>query len=290
MSTSTKIQKTRKIFLNNMNSWFSNFVIEELRNETATDIKITKNIFSGTMNNSNMKLPRLFEPSKIKIDYNLHYDSEIFKNDVFIYNTEDSDLDELEYLIRGLKLHSNDEEKTLIIVSNIMTWAKTPLKETSTSDKDELEYEEFFNNDVFEDENNSLIKEENNEESLIKTMSDHNKNSSNNNLKKLNSQISKLESKTIKEGVKKRYYLYTDKDYATRVPHPRYQHLVFLENLAINFSNANSMFKVYVVCPGFSYGCGENFFYEFFKVMLIIIFNYILFINHLIFTLFCTYF
>jgi hypothetical protein len=117
--------KERKIFLNNMNSWFSNFVIESLRTESVTDPKITKNEFMGTRNNSNMKLPHLFEPKEIKIDYNFHYEHEIFNNDVFIYDLNDADYNEIEYIIKGLKTLKYPQEKTLIIISNIMTWART---------------------------------------------------------------------------------------------------------------------------------------------------------------------
>lgn len=120
--------KQRQIFLNNMNSWFSNFVIENLRTEIVTDPKITKNIFMGTINSSNNSLPYLFEPKIIKIDYNFHYEHEIFNNDVFIYNLQDSDYNEIEYIIKGLKTLKHNTEKSLIIVSNIMTWARSAPK------------------------------------------------------------------------------------------------------------------------------------------------------------------
>ena len=121
-------QKERKIFLNNMNSWFSNFIIELLRTEAVVDPRITKNEFMGTLNNSGMKLPYLFNPKIIKINYNFHFEHEVFSNDIFIYNLEDSDPQEIEYIIKGLKILKYTSEKILIIVSNIMTWAKTQVK------------------------------------------------------------------------------------------------------------------------------------------------------------------
>ena len=36
-----------------------------------------------------------------------------------------------------------------------------------------------------------------------------------------------------------------------------------LENLAL--SNTNPMLNVYVICPGFIYGCGEDFFFDYFR-------------------------
>jgi hypothetical protein len=120
--------KERKVFLNNMNSWFSNFIIETMRTEAASDPRTIKNEFMGTMNNSNMKLPYLFTPKITKINYNCHFEHEIFSNDVFIYNLEDADTAEIEYIIKGLKTLKYTNEKILIIVSNIMTWAKTTPK------------------------------------------------------------------------------------------------------------------------------------------------------------------
>ena len=120
--------KERNIFLNNMISWFSNFVIESLRTEAVTDPKITKNFFMGTKDSSANKLPYLFEPKVVKVDYNYHYENEIFNNDVFIYNLQDSDYGEIEYIIKGLKTLKHSSEKVLIIVSSIMTWARTAQK------------------------------------------------------------------------------------------------------------------------------------------------------------------
>lgn len=39
-----------------------------------------------------------------------------------------------------------------------------------------------------------------------------------------------------------------------------------IETLAISASNTNPMVKTYIVCPGFIYGCGEDIFYEYFKM------------------------
>jgi hypothetical protein len=139
-STNNTVQiKERKIFLNNMNSWFSNFIIEDLRTETIQDPKVVKNEFMGTLNKSKTKLPYLFQPKEIKIDYNFHYEHEIFTNDVFIYNLQDSDYNEIEYIIKGLKTLKHQTEKVLIIVSSIMTWARTPPKIYKEKTQEEID-------------------------------------------------------------------------------------------------------------------------------------------------------
>jgi hypothetical protein len=138
-STNTIQIKERKIFLNNMNSWFSNFIIEDLRTETIQDPKVVKNEFMGTLNKSKTKLPYLFQPKEIKIDYNYHYEHEIFTNDVFIYNLQDSDYNEIEYIIKGLKTLKHQTEKVLIIVTSIMTWARTPPKIFKEKTQEEID-------------------------------------------------------------------------------------------------------------------------------------------------------
>ena len=174
--------KERKIFLNNMNSWFSNFIIEELRTETIQDPKVIKNEFMGTLNKSKTKLPYLFQPKEIKIDYNFHYEHEIFTNDVLIYNLQDSDYNEIEYIIKGLKTLKHQTEKVLIIVTSIMTWARTPPKifkektqeeidaDIEAGNAEESEEEEIPVDDEKnpEEENNEEDDMENEKESTVK--------------------------------------------------------------------------------------------------------------------------
>ena len=83
----TPIVKTRKIFLNNLNSWMSNFIIEEFRTDHLPNSAI-QNVFMGTVNNSTHPLPRLFSPTITKIKTNSSYDQEVFSNDIFIYSLE----------------------------------------------------------------------------------------------------------------------------------------------------------------------------------------------------------
>lgn len=219
-----KEEKSRSIFLNNMNSWLSNFIIEELRTEIyEKNPKVIQNKFYGTLNNNpNLKLPRLFEPTIVEISYAHHYDDELFKKDVFIYSLDDSDLNEIEYIIRGLKYHAKDkEEKVLILISNIMTWGRTPPKEVKTNDDDE--------SFTIDDQNN-------------------------------------LDLSANASLAKKHIYYYSDKDYNQRVPSNKYLNYKFIENLGLASANTNKSLIVYIICPGFIYGCGEIFFYEFFKM------------------------
>jgi hypothetical protein len=123
------LTKERKIFVNNINTWLCNFIIEELRTEHITDPNTIKHTFMGTKNPNNPSPPPyLFEHELIKIDYNFHFENKIFSNDIIIYDMADTEYQEIEYVIKGLKHLRYDQEKILILVSNIMTWARTPPK------------------------------------------------------------------------------------------------------------------------------------------------------------------
>ena len=161
--------KERKIFLNCMNSWFSNFIIEEFRTDYLPDAKI-KNSFMGTIDLSGRPLPALFEPKETTIEIGYNYNQEVFQNDVFIYNLDDSNLAEVEFIIRGLQTIKYDNEKILILISNIMTWANTPIKtftdeEINKEGFDEEEVPEFSEEtEIKNEKEENKEKTENNEE------------------------------------------------------------------------------------------------------------------------------
>ena len=124
-----------------MNSWFSNFIIEEFRTDYIPDPPI-QNIFMGTIDINGHPLPRLFEPIEINVQPDSNYNQKVFENDIIIYNLDDSNLSEVEFVIRGLKNLKYEKEKILIIISNIMTWAKTPLKTFTDEEKSNPEFNE----------------------------------------------------------------------------------------------------------------------------------------------------
>ena len=150
------ISKERKIFLNSLNCWVSNFIIEEMRTDYNPDAKIKYN-FMGTLNTSDQPLPRYFEPKITKIEIGYNYNQEVFNNDIIIYNLDDSNLSEVEFIIRGLKNIKYENDKILVLISNIMTWAKTPLKIRT---KEEMEKEGFDEEEFFEFKEEEIKKEE----------------------------------------------------------------------------------------------------------------------------------
>ena len=124
----TDKQKKEKIFLNAMDSWFSNFVIETFRTDHLPESKLQTE-FMGTLNDEeNVRLPLHFSPHIYSFDFNPSYKNEIFNNDIFIYDLNTGNIKEVEYILRGLKSIRVESEKVIILISNIMTWSKTPNK------------------------------------------------------------------------------------------------------------------------------------------------------------------
>ena len=119
--------KNRKIFINKMNTWKFKYLIEDIRTEhlDQNDIYVAKNFFTGTINKMKPPLNHLFKPAIVTLDYNSHFKNSVFENDIFIFDLEECDFHEVEYIIKGIKTLNIKEEKTVIIISSIMTWARS---------------------------------------------------------------------------------------------------------------------------------------------------------------------
>ena len=343
----------RKLFINNMNSWFSNFIIEEFRTDYLPDSKLKTNIM-GTIDPSGGPLPKLFEPKETFIELGYNYNQEVFENDIFIFNLDDSILPEVEFVVRGLQNIKLENEKILIIVSNIMTWGETPLKTFTEEEinqegfneeevpeiieeKEEIKDKEKENsikeNNENEEDKNSLLENKESEENdkkmkekdkdkdndisnkdklkkketktsikiqnkeLNKENKESNKDTNSKDNNKAEKDIKNEEDKNIidnqKEGQmpedqiyeemeedesnineeetskepekpKIKTYYYKETEYQKRCPNSRYFYYKILESFAL--SNKNPKLKTYVICPGFVYGCGEDFFFDYFRL------------------------
>ena len=275
---SEKIKK-QKIFLNAMDSWFSNFIIETFRTDHLPESKFQTE-FMGTINDKKVKkLPLYFNPNIINFEYNTAYENSIFTNDVIIYNLNTGCVKELEYIVNGLKSSNFNTEKILIIISNIMTWSKTPDKIKTETSNDEII---FIHPDDIKPEKPKVEEEknleenkdppENNEEN--KDLNNINEENIDNNIKEENvsakGDISKvLSTKTISEKKedetnKPIIVYYTEKDYLLRKPNVKYTQYKYVENEALLLNQKKNV-KAYVICPGFIYGYGEKTFYSIFR-------------------------
>ena len=274
---SEKIKK-QKIFLNAMDSWFSNFIIETFRTDHLPESKFQTE-FMGTINDKKVKkLPLYFNPNIINFEYNTAYENNIFTNDVIIYNLNTGCVKELEYIVNGLKSSNFNTEKILIIISNIMTWSKTPDKIKTETSNDEII---FIHPDDIKPEKPKVEEEKNLEENKDPPENnEENKDLNNNNEENIDNNkeenasakgdISKvLSTKTISEKKedetnKQIIVYYTEKDYLLRKPNVKYTQYKYVENEALLLNQKKNV-KAYVICPGFIYGYGEKTFYSIFR-------------------------
>ena len=278
---SEKIKK-QKIFLNAMDSWFSNFIIETFRTDHLPESKFQTE-FMGTINDKKVKkLPLYFNPNIINFEFNTAYDNCIFTNDVIIYNLNTGCAKELEYIINGLKSINFNTEKILIIISNIMTWSKTPDKIKSESSNDEVIF--IHPDDIKQEkpkieeeknleENNKDLPENNEENKDLLENNNNNEENIDNNKEEIvdtkGGDISKvLSTKTISEKKEEEnkpiIVYYTEKDYLLRKPNVKYTQYKYVENEALLLNQKKNV-KAYVICPGFIYGYGEKTFYSIFR-------------------------
>ena len=287
--------KHQKIFLNAMDTWFSNFIIETFRTDHIPESK-NQTEFMGTINDSeNINLPMHFKPHIYKFEYNPSFKSEIFSNDIFIYNLDTGTMKEAEYIIKGLKTLRIESEKILILISNIMTWGRTPDKIKSENSEnnennDEIVFihpEEEYRNEKKEDKNinnennyNMINIKNNKENSFASNIRDQQSSklyeqSFNASLMKDGTNQSKLSIKQLQNKSKlsmikeekeenKIIVYYTEKDYLIRKPSLKYFEYKYIENEALNL-NQKLNIKAYVICPGVIYGYGEKLFYSIFR-------------------------
>ena len=294
----------QKIFINNLNSWFSNFLIEEFRTDYLPENKM-QTIITGTTDPSSGPLPKLFEPSYTTIELGYDYSQEVFNNDIFIFNLDDAYLPEVEFVIRGLQNIEIEKEKILILVSNVMTWGETPLKIYT---EEEMKKEDFNEEEVPEIEDNIKFDEEKEENNTKKNTEENHDNLENqeNNIEIINNSNNVVKNdiqKSSKEDIleekkeedkqlgdtieeeevenesqiknneeeikqpeepKKKIFYYKETEYNKRLPNLKYIYYKLLESNAL--ANKNPKLKAYVICPGFIYGCGEDFFFNYFKL------------------------
>ena len=256
-----------KVFLNDMNSWFSRFIIENMRSDLKKDLLINYN-FMGTVQPNSRRLPDLFTPEIIKLDYNDNYKSKIFSNDVFIFNMQDANFNDIDYIIKGLKALKYEKEKILVIVTSIMTWARTSPKYKKEEGAEE-EKEEGDEGEG-EEEKKEEEKKENEDEEGKEQESEEEEYAPPEEEEQPDGEEKKEEEKKENEEGEgeakepKKILYFKEKDFIKRIPSPKFYNEKMVETLAL--ANTNPNLKTYIVCPGFIYGCGEDLFYDYFKM------------------------
>ena len=160
-----------------------------------------------------------------------------------------NDYEEVDYVIKTLKTSNLDEDKTLVLLSSVMTWVNTPPK--FEEEKAEGEEEEGAEGEGEEDEESSEAGED--------YLADKEK--------PVDEEEEPPEEETSENGtpvvVKKPVY-YKEEDFYLRVPHANFEHLKTLETVAMSAVKTQPKLRVHVLCSGIRYGHGERIFYDHF--------------------------
>jgi adenylate kinase len=159
---------------------------------------------------------------------------QILAADVIIYDLLSNKYEEVDYVIKTLKTAELGEtQKTLILLSSVMTWVNTPPKfkaEGAEAEGGEGEAEEEPEEAEAEGEAEAPELDANGE-----------------------------------PIVKKKPVFFKESDYHLRVPDERYQSIKTLETLAMSSVKTQPRLTVHVLCAGIRYGLGESRLYELFK-------------------------
>lgn len=171
----------------------------------------------------------------------------LLESNVIIYDLMSNSFEEVDYVIKTLKTSPLQEEKTLVLLSSVMTWVNTPPKldeEVKEGEDDEGEGEAADEGSEeeppSEDEENKEGAED--EEEAEPEMDDNG------------------EPIVVKQPLD-----FKETDYHLRVPHKDYNALKTLETTAMSSVNTQPKLRVHVLCSGIRYGNGERTFYDHFQ-------------------------
>jgi hypothetical protein len=129
-----KEEPGKKFFLAHLNSYAGRTLLKELRNEHLVKEAYAAHTFSGTLfkeeeDGSGSKeqppdgVQRLYSMERTK-----EFRDVILESDVIVYDLLTNKFEEVDYVIKTLKTSELAEDKTLILLSSVMTWVNTPPK------------------------------------------------------------------------------------------------------------------------------------------------------------------
>jgi hypothetical protein len=123
-----------KFFLSHMNSYTGKALLEELKNSHLVKDPAAAHTFIGTLykdSSYDFSHPDITPDGVEKLvsmarteEFRHH----IIDSDVIIYDLLTNSYEEVDYVIKALKASKLEKEKTLILLSTVMTWVNTPPK------------------------------------------------------------------------------------------------------------------------------------------------------------------
>lgn len=168
---------------------------------------------------------------------------------MIIYDLMSNSFEEVDYVIKTLKTSDLQEEKTLVLLSSVMTWVNTPPKfEEEKAEGEEEEGEEGGAEEEPSEEEPPSEEEEENKEG--------------------GEEEEEKEEELDENGepiVVKQPIYFKETDYHLRVPHDQFNSIKTLETTAMSSVNTQPKLRVHVLCSGIRYGNGERTFYDHFQ-------------------------
>ena len=131
----------KNFFISNVNTFVGQSLIEELRNDHQILDEVSVHKFVGTETDlENAPVPsgvsKLVHREKTRA-----FRKAILQSDIVIYDLQTADFEEVDHVIKTFKTSELQEEKTLILISSVMTWYNTPPKVKKEGEEEEEEGE-----------------------------------------------------------------------------------------------------------------------------------------------------
>merc|ERR1712146_266872 len=143
-------------FISCVDTSVSESIVDLVKNDFTGDSPPHTILGTTTIPNSDAKVPSAVRKIINNEDLSVLTET-IKKSDVIIYDLNSSSHNEIEYAIKLLKMTEYEGDKVFILISNVLAWSNTPLKEKK---EDEDEDEE----DLPEDDDEGEAEEEEEEE------------------------------------------------------------------------------------------------------------------------------
>lgn len=204
------------------------------------------------------------------------------KFEVLIYDLHCGKLEDLKFAIKALTKNPLEKEKIVIVISSVLSWAKTPFKMVEDkpepkddggddqdpksdkvdiiSDEEKLKLEEYLNSSKNIDEDGNIIEIKDNEGNLLEREDEEYLPK----LKQLKISIKEEKAKQQKlKNIKYKRVGYEEDEYQKRIPADFYQAYKDYEDelLKLKFENLS----IYIICSGIPYGNAQTVFNYHFK-------------------------
>lgn len=258
---------SKKIFVNNINTFVSTAILEEITKDIVEDPEEDDGgerpiIFGTYIDKDSTDRPNFVKggiKKMLKRSKPLLAMKYLADCDLIIVDLHKGDPNDYKLVLDALKKHKTDEgeEKVFILISSLMAWQGTPkkLEELGAVKKEKKTAE----GEGEKPEGEEAEKKEDEDEEPQKDADDEDAE------QKSESSIGEFKELPPKEKIRKKFkhIAFTEKDYKLRDPIEEYRIIKDIEDEVLNFKKEGV--KTYVISAGILYGKGEAIFNSHFQ-------------------------